>query len=146
MPLRQQAFKALGSDVLGYTSQEGKTSRRLRGPYRPILHGGNGSMKPVKKWPKIAISALHDRWILDTGSGVYVYNKRSWFVNLTPAKESLVTRDGNTAVIGRGTVKLTGADPISGKEKTITLSNACYAPSFYVNLVSYARLREKGGE
>jgi hypothetical protein len=43
-------------------------------------------------------------------------------------------------------VKLTGADPISGKAKTITLRNACYALGFHVNLVSYARLREKGGE
>ncbi|KAJ6018868.1 hypothetical protein N7522_000935 [Penicillium canescens] len=114
------------------------------------LHLGNMSFSTQEIGPKIAskigVSALHDRWILDTASGVHVCNERSWFVNLTPAKESLLTGDGNTAVIGRGTVKLTGADPISGKEKTITLSNACYAPSFHVNLVSYARLREKGGE
>ncbi|KAJ6095007.1 hypothetical protein N7467_002520 [Penicillium canescens] len=82
--------------------------------------------------------------ILDTGSGVYICNKRSWFVNLTLVEETLATGDGGTAVIRRRTVKLTGADPISGQEKTITLSDACYAPRFYVNLVSYARLREKG--
>jgi hypothetical protein len=114
------------------------------------LHLGNTSFSTQeigsKIGSKIAVLALHDRWILDTGSGVHVYNERSWFVNLTPAKESLATRDGNTAVIGRGTVKLTGADPILGKEKVITLSNACYAPGFHVNLVSYARLREKGGK
>ncbi|KAJ6061516.1 uncharacterized protein N7446_005636 [Penicillium canescens] len=110
------------------------------------LNLGNTSFSTQEIGSKIAISALHDRWILDTGSGVHVCNERSWFVNLTPVKEALVTGDGSTAVIGRGTVKLTGADPISGQEKIITLSNACYAPGFHVNLVSYARLREKGGE
>ncbi|KAJ6094488.1 hypothetical protein N7467_002001 [Penicillium canescens] len=110
------------------------------------LHLGNTSFSTQEIGSKTAISVLHDRWILDTGSGVHVCNKRSWFVNLTPVEETLATGDGGTAVIGRGTVKLTGADPISGQEKTITLSDACYAPGFHVNLVSYARLREKGGK
>ncbi|KAJ6030953.1 uncharacterized protein N7446_007597 [Penicillium canescens] len=92
-----------------------------------------------------ADSSFKERWILDTGSGVHVCNEKSRFVNLQPCKETLATGDGTTAVLGRGTVRLTGVDPISKQEKTITLSNACYAPGFHVNLVSYARLREKGG-
>ena len=58
----------------------------------------------------------------------------------------LATGEGDTTVLGRGTVRLTGVDPISKQEAIITLSNAYYAPSFYINLVSYARLKEKGGK
>jgi hypothetical protein len=92
-----------------------------------------------------ADTSLKTRWILDTGSGVHVCNEKRHFVDLELCQETLVTGDSGTAVLGRGTVKLTGVDPITGDERTITLSNACYAPGFHVNLVSYARLREKGG-
>jgi hypothetical protein len=37
----------------------------------------------------------------------------------------LATGDGDTAVLGRGIVRLTGVDPISKEERVITLSNAC---------------------
>ncbi|KAJ5748146.1 uncharacterized protein N7511_009842 [Penicillium nucicola] len=90
-------------------------------------------------------TSLRHRWILDTGSGVHVCNDRSSFVDLEACQEVLSTGDSSTDIIGRGTVRLTGIDPKTKKKQTITLSNACYAPGFHVNLVSYARLREKGG-
>ncbi|KAJ6018972.1 hypothetical protein N7522_001039 [Penicillium canescens] len=143
----QKAERALSADPAWRKWIHEASQKMVKTPANAVqLHLGNMSFSTQEIGSKIGVSALHDRWILDTGSGVHVCNERSWFVNLTPAKESLATGDGNTAVIGRGTVKLTGADPMTGKEKTITLSDACYAPGFHVNLVSYARLREKGGE
>lgn len=90
-------------------------------------------------------SSIKDRWILDSGSSVHVCNNRSRFVDLSTCQHSLSTGDGKTSVIGQGTARLHGIDPITRKEKVITLSNVYYAPGFHVNLVSYARLKEKGG-
>ncbi|OQD65580.1 hypothetical protein PENANT_c387G01730 [Penicillium antarcticum] len=64
-------------------------------------------------------SSIKDRWILDSGSS-----------------HSLSTGDGKISIIGQGTARLHGIDPITRKEKVITLSNVYYAPGFYVNLVS----------
>ena len=93
-----------------------------------------------------AAASLKKRWILDSGSNVHVCNEKSRFIDLQPCHEVLATGEGDTAVIGRGTVRLTGADPITKQERVITLSDACYAPGFYVNLVSYAKLKDKGGK
>jgi hypothetical protein len=93
-----------------------------------------------------AAASLKKRWILDSGSNVHVCNEKSRFVNLQLCEEMLATGEGDTAVIGRGTVRLTGVDPISKQERVITLSDACYAPGFHVNLVSYAKLKDKGGK
>ena len=93
-----------------------------------------------------AAASLKKRWILDSGSNVHVCNEKSRFVDLQLCHEVLATGEGDTAVIGRGTVRLTGVDPISKQERVITLSDACFAPGFHVNLVSYAKLKDKGGK
>ncbi|OQD67123.1 hypothetical protein PENANT_c339G03844, partial [Penicillium antarcticum] len=72
--------------------------------------------------------SIKDRWILDSGSS-----------------HSLSTGDSKISIIGQGTARLYSIDLITRKEKVITLSNIYYALGFYVNLVSYARLKEKGG-
>ncbi|KAJ6094335.1 hypothetical protein N7499_002931 [Penicillium canescens] len=141
----QRVEKALASDLAWkkwiYEAIE-KATPKPSNAIQP-LHFGNMAFSSQAIGP--AVASLRNRWILDTGSGVHVCNEESRFINLTPCNEMLATGDGKTAVKGRGTVKLTGVDPIRREEKTITLSNACYAPGFHVNLVSYARLREKGG-
>ncbi|KAJ5746893.1 uncharacterized protein N7511_008589 [Penicillium nucicola] len=124
------------------TSRPGIEKIDLRN-YRKIVKY-TGKRSPIK--PRKYLLFKLGNWILDTGSSVYIYNKRSWFVNIILARETLATGDGGIVVIRRRTVKLTGADPIIGQEKTITLSNTYYVPRFYINLVSYARLREKGSK
>jgi hypothetical protein len=88
---------------------------------------------------------IQDRWILDTGSSTHVCNDKSRFVSLEPYKTALKTGDSSTQVIGRGTVRLTGRNPQTGKERIITLTDAFYCPGFHTSLVSYASLLLKGG-
>ena len=72
-------------------------------------------------------------------------NDRNRFTTYTPTDSSLKTGDSITKVEGIGTVELRGVDPITNKEKAITLSNALYSPGFHTNLVSYGTLKKRGG-
>lgn len=57
----------------------------------------------------------------------------------------MTTGDSWTPAYGRGTAKLTGRDPLTGKRRDITLSDVLYSLTFHINLVSYAKLKSKGG-
>ena len=76
---------------------------------------------------------------------MHVCNDRNRFTTYTPTDSSLKTDDSITKVEGIGTVELRGVDPITDKEKAITLSNALYSPGFHTNLVSYGALKKRGG-
>ncbi|KAJ5314877.1 hypothetical protein N7476_005184 [Penicillium atrosanguineum] len=83
--------------------------------------------------------------ILDTRALRHICNDKSQFISLEPYKITLVTRDSSTEVIARGTVKLIGRNPKTGKKRVISLSDTLYSPGFHTNLVSYATLLKKGG-
>ncbi|KAJ5290653.1 uncharacterized protein N7443_010906 [Penicillium atrosanguineum] len=92
-----------------------------------------------------ARSTIQDRWILDTGASRHICNDKSRFISLEPYETTLATGDSSTEVIARGTVKLIGRNPETGKKRVISLSDALYSPGFHTNLVSYAALLKKGG-
>ncbi|KAJ5318334.1 hypothetical protein N7476_004754 [Penicillium atrosanguineum] len=92
-----------------------------------------------------ARSTIQDRWILDTGASRHICNDKSRFISLKPYETTLATGDSSTEVIARGTVKLIGRNPETGKKRVISLSDALYSPGFHTNLVSYAALLKKGG-
>lgn len=90
------------------------------------------------------IPYLKTRWILDSGATNHVCNDRRRFITFMKHRITLQTGDTSAQVVGRGTVQLTGRNPETGEARTITLTDALYAPDFHVSLVSYGKLKRKG--
>ncbi|KAJ6022979.1 hypothetical protein N7460_012269 [Penicillium canescens] len=86
-----------------------------------------------------------DQWVMDSGASVHVCNDRTKFIDYKENKTYLRTGNGQTPALGVGTAIMTGIDPVTGVARNISLSNCLYSPSFHCNLVSLARVEEKGG-
>jgi hypothetical protein len=87
---------------------------------------------------------LKHRTILDSGSSVHICNDKSRFVSIQPYNATLATGDSGTKVTGKGTMKLIGRAPQTGKRRMIMLTDVLYSPGFHTNVVSYSKLRKKG--
>lgn len=85
-----------------------------------------------------------DQWVLDSGASVHVCNDRTKFIDYEEKKSYLRTGNGRTPALGVGTAIMTGMDPITRVARNISLSNCQYSPTFHCNLVSLARVEDKG--
>ena len=90
------------------------------------------------------VYALHDSFILDSASTIYVGNNRERFQSLRPATEDdrLIAVVSHIPIEGFGLVEITlKLTPISTRK--IKLGEIALVPSFHTNIVSLDRLMQR---
>lgn len=85
-----------------------------------------------------------DRWVVDIGAQIHVYNNRSLFSTFESVQSNVKVGDTETKVAGIGTVVIYSINPTTGSAVKMNLFQTRYSPNFYSNLISY-RLIMKGG-
>lgn len=89
-------------------------------------------------------STLINKWILDTGSDVHVSNTMDGMINLRkPSTESTILAGSTQYNIEAFGTSIIDVDTPQGL-KTMTLLDVAFVPGFLANLVSMARLANKG--
>ena len=80
---------------------------------------------------------IHDRWLIDTGAQVHIYNNRSLFIEFQEKASSIRVGDTETIVNGIGTVLIYGISQGENETpKQMLLFNVTYSRGFHTNLIS----------
>ncbi|OQV11381.1 GAG-pre-integrase domain-containing protein, partial [Cladophialophora immunda] len=98
----------------------------------------------VASYSAMAVNALKDNWILDSGSNVHITNDRNALFDVrTPgATTEIVAGTGRCIAGAIGSVIIKVNTPVG--MKTMTITDVIYVPGFMTNIVSLSRLNSKG--
>lgn len=108
--------------------------------------------RPEKRKPEAAIPeeemslmashlSLENQWILDSGATSHICSEKAYFSSLRSHDSTLYWgKAKSTEITGIGTIKIR----FQSTGKTAKIENCLYAPDLGVNLISIAKLTQKG--
>ena len=87
---------------------------------------------------------LRKNWCLDSGATTHLCNDKKSFRNITDSNRGVLNMaDSSTSeILGKGTVQFT--TKVHGDLKNVSLENASHAPDLRTNLLSVAKITDRG--
>ena len=131
------------------TSKQKKKSAANQVSSQPM---GSSEVDPGKGTKAVLISEVENsgssansvksKWYVDSAATDHICFEKSYFHNFRPSQHSLALGEGHSQCPGEGDILL--YHECQGRIQEILLTNVLYAPHFSKNLLSAARMDERG--
>ena len=113
---------------------------------------GNSESDPAKGTKSVLVTeadcttgngrTVNSKWYIDSAATDHICHEKSYFLNFRPSQHSLALGEGHSECPGEGDILL--KHECQGRVQEILLTNVLFAPQFTKNLLSAARMDERG--